>query len=125
MKLLLIFVLFSTLAFGQDHEYVILDLRDAKDARQAYDAMKKAEAEWENIQTRMQYKYFRDCIAWTYKDKGKKECSQYTRDQYKGEFLKRIDSWPDGFEFSKDFKLLLPKPPLPPKPSPGQFIISN
>jgi hypothetical protein len=100
MKRIILFVLVVAVTVGAQTANVIeLDPADTARAKKAWDALQKAQAEWD-----LTTDYIRLNYVMTKDSKGVKVC---------GEF----QSVSCGFEFSKDFRFIVPKVAAPQNPA--------
>jgi hypothetical protein len=113
MKLFAIVVLAGMLAgtlFAQSANVIELEAADAARARKAWDALQKAQAEWDDLRDQIGNKY-------TLTKQDDAHCAGITlKDKYYGCPMKGFEN---GFEFSKDFKFIVPK--MPPATSINTF----
>ena len=118
MKQILVVLLLSIAAFTQAGKVLELDLADAKEAKSAYDDMTRANKRMADFNQRMREKYLvvkdgsdsaasniATCLTGTANG-----CAYYRK------------GWENGFEYSDDFRFMVPSPYKPPTGVCGTWI---
>jgi hypothetical protein len=99
MKYLIAFLLAALSVGAQTANVIELKPADTAQAQKAWDALQKAQREWENVQETIGSKYVYTGPVWAIGGTGMKEIHQ------------PVAGFDGGFEFSKDFKYIVPKLP--------------
>lgn len=108
-RIVLAIALLIAVGVSAQHAKVIpLDMQDSHDAQMKWEALQKAQADWDAVSVRVKKDYV-DV------SRGSKECGNtITTDN----FCYR-SGWENGFDFSSDFHYIVPKTQSPVQPCSG------
>jgi hypothetical protein len=99
MKRLILVLFVATGVFAQSANVIQLEPSDSARAQKAWDALQKAQAEWDALYDEFQDKYI--VVL--------KSNDHSTVQRSSGKAVSVPSDWARGFEFSKDFKAVVPK----------------
>ena len=126
MKLLILLCLtaIAPALIGQEAKVVVLSGPDAELAHKVYERMKQANAEWDKLREVIAHGYFSDVeeveemgTLWTTAErelavvKAKRESEERRAKATKKKVYHAKSGWENGFEFSSDFKFIVPAQP--------------
>ena len=118
---LLIALLLASSVFAQTANVIELEPADTARAQKSWDALQKAQLDWASTQQFLSNRY-------TTVDENDPNASTLTTYVWRNDDPKITGKrhyrkgWEAGFEFSKDFKFIVPKVPEPPKQPPYQIF---
>jgi hypothetical protein len=138
MKRLLILLLAAAPCWAQEAKVLQIDVADAAKARALYDKMQQAERDWEEFRAGVEKKYLTtedgkeasnvvvsdgSSISWGIaacylselneskeeQERREKACDTWRKEHPAPKSVYYREGWQSGFEFSKDFKFIVPK----------------